>query len=208
MPNAVVRRIVLCETSLPEERRAKPMPAWMITLSCRDGELEKAVTARSARSNVDQETEPDELALNWTPAHGNGEAVLFAPNVMGFPDVPSARSVPSTNRCMSGSNLTVVPGRIVSVAGTPTVTSRMTTYVVSLSPHTVSVVMRPRTYVVAATEGARSKRAPHAAARRTRTSAMLRRAEGGSWGRMRAMAPGPKRPAERVPVSADDILSR
>src|SRR6266705_4729674 len=120
MPNAAARRIVLCETSLPEDTRANPMPAWMTVLSCKDGELESAVTARSARSNVDQETEPDELALNCTPAHGNTAAVLFAPNVMGFPDVPSARSVPSTNRCMSGSNLTVAPGRIVSVAGTPT----------------------------------------------------------------------------------------
>src|SRR6266540_7046990 len=126
MPNAVVRRIVLCVTSLLEETRAKPMPAWMIVLSCKDGELESEVTARSARSNVDQETEPDELALNWTPAHGNTEAVLFGPKVMSFPDVPSATREPSTNRCMPGSNLTVVPGWIVSFAGARTVTSRIT----------------------------------------------------------------------------------
>src|SRR5438034_7536033 len=118
---------------------------------------------------------------------------------MSFPDVPSAMREPSTNRCVSGSNLTVVPGRIVNVAGARTVTSRMTTYVVSLSPHTVSVVMSPRTYVVAATEGATSSRAPHAAARRTRTSAMLRRAEGGSWGRIWRWLPGRKGPGGTPP---------
>src|SRR6266571_4648851 len=147
MPNAAARRIVLCETSLPEDTRANPMPAWMTVLSSKDGELESAVTARSARSNVDQETEPDELELNCTPAHGNTEAVLFGPNVMSFADVPSATRAPSTNRCVPGSNLTVVPGRIVSVAGDRTVTSRITTYVVSFrsAPHTVSVAMGPRT---------------------------------------------------------------
>src|SRR6266568_3854873 len=147
MPNAAARRIVLCETSLPDDKRANPMPAWMTVLSCRDGELESAVTARSARSNVDQETEPDELELNWTPAHGNTEAVLFGPNVMSFEDVPSATREPLTNRCVPGSNLTVVPGWIVSFAGARTVTSRITTYVVSLAslPQTVSTVMSPRT---------------------------------------------------------------
>src|SRR6266508_212479 len=170
------------------------MPAWMIVLSCRDGELESAVTARSTRSNVDQETKPDELALNCTPPHGNTEAVLFAPNVMSFAEVPSATRDPSTNRCVPGSNLTVVPGRIVSVAGARTVTSRITTYVVSLSPHTVSVVMSPRTYVVAATDGTVRRTTAHAAPSSRTTSAMLRRAEGGSWGRMWAIAPGPKGP--------------
>src|SRR6266581_6458245 len=207
MPNTAARRIVLCETSLPDDTMAKPMPAWRIVLSCRDGELESAVTALSARSKEDQETEPDELALNWTPAHGDTEAVLFGPNVMSFPDVPSATREPSTNRCVPGSNLTVVPGRIVSVAFTRTITSRITTYVVSLSPHTVFLVMGPRTYVVAETEGAVSRRAPHVAARRTRTRAMLRTVEEESWGRMWTMAPGPKGPAEQPPVSPDDILS-
>src|SRR2546427_8363553 len=207
MPNAAARRIVLCKTSLPEDTRANPMPAWITVLSCRDGELESAVTARSARSKEDQETEPDELALNWTPAHGNTEAVLFGPNVMSFEDVPSATREPSTNRCVPGSNLTVVPGRIVSVAFARTITSRITTYVVSLSPHTVFFMMGPRTYVVAATEGATSRRAPHATARRTRTRAMLRMFEEESWGRMWTMTPGPKGPAERPPFPSDDILS-
>src|SRR5207245_2601933 len=59
------------------------------------GELSVAVTARSTRSKVDQETDPDELALNWIPPQVNGELVPLKVNVMGLAAVPAAMRRPS-----------------------------------------------------------------------------------------------------------------
>src|SRR2546428_3580427 len=88
----------------------------MILLLMMSGELSVAEIARSTRSNVDQETEPDELALNWMPPHGVREDV-FAAKVIGFAGVPSAFSCPSTKRGTPGSNLTAVAGMIVRLQG-------------------------------------------------------------------------------------------
>ena len=63
-PTFVARRIVLLDTKLEDRTKAKPTPAWRIVLLMMFGELSVAVIARSARSKVDQETDPDELALN------------------------------------------------------------------------------------------------------------------------------------------------
>src|SRR5438128_1076550 len=113
MPMFEARRIVLLVTELEDRTKAKPTPACRIVLLVTSGELSVAVIARSTRSNVDQETDPDELALNWIPPHGNGEPELFAVNVIAFAEVQSAVSRPSTNRWTPGSNLTVVPGMMV-----------------------------------------------------------------------------------------------
>src|SRR3989442_13674724 len=86
----------------------------MTLLLMMSGELSVAEIARSTRSNVDQETEPDELALNWMPPHG-GKDEVFAAKVIGFAEVPSAFSCPSTKRRTPGANFTVVPGTTVSV---------------------------------------------------------------------------------------------
>ena len=90
-PTFVAWTIVLLETKLDDRRNTKPAPAWMTLLLMMSGELSVAEIARSARSNVDQETEPDELALNWMPPHGNTEAVLFA--VLGSKSLPFAVAV-------------------------------------------------------------------------------------------------------------------
>ena len=113
MPMFEARRIVLLVTELEDRTKAKPTPACRIVLLVTSGELSVAVIARSTRSNVDQETDPDELALNWIPPHGNGEPELFAANVIGCAEVPSAASLPSTNKWTLGSNFTFVPGMIV-----------------------------------------------------------------------------------------------
>src|SRR3989449_11689473 len=105
--------MVLPYTKLDARTKANPPPACRIELLVRSGELSVAVTARSTRSKVDRETDPDELALNWIPPHGNGEAVLFAVKVIAFAEGPSAFSPPSTKRGTPGSNFTVVPGIIV-----------------------------------------------------------------------------------------------
>src|SRR5713101_6351101 len=63
-PTFVARTIVLLETTLNDRRNTNPAPAWMTLLLMISGELSVAEIARSTRSNVDQETEPDELALN------------------------------------------------------------------------------------------------------------------------------------------------
>src|SRR2546427_13221481 len=98
----------------------------MTVLLVRFGELSVAVTARSTRSKVDQETDPDELALNWIPPHVNGELVPLKVNVMGLAAVPAAMSRPSMKRCTPESNFTVVPGVIVNVRGARTVTGPAT----------------------------------------------------------------------------------
>src|SRR5712691_10600945 len=123
LPTFVARTIVLLETTLNDRRNTNPAPAWMTLLLMISGELSVAEIARSTRSNVDQETEPDELALNWMPAHGNTDAVLFGAKVIGFTEVPSAFSCPSTKRWTPGSNFTVVPGMIVRVQGARIVTA-------------------------------------------------------------------------------------
>ena len=122
-PTFVARTIVLLETTLNDRRNTNPAPAWMTLLLMISGELSVAEIARSTRSNVDQETEPDELALNWMPAHGNTDAVLFGAKVIGFAEVPSAFHRPSTKRWTPGSNFTVVPGMIVRVQGALIVTA-------------------------------------------------------------------------------------
>src|SRR2546426_12533333 len=101
--------IVLLDTQLDDRTKAKPTPAWRIVLLVRPGELSVAVTARSTRSNVDHETDPNELALNWIPPHGNGEAVLFAGNMIALAEEPPAASRPATQRGRPGSNFPVVP---------------------------------------------------------------------------------------------------
>src|SRR3989441_7730222 len=112
-PTFVARRIVLLDTQLDDRTKAKPTPAWRIVLLVTPGELSVAVTARSTRSNVDHETDPNELALNWIPPHGNGEAVLFAGDVIALGQVPSAVSPPSTHRGTPASQFTVLP-RLIS----------------------------------------------------------------------------------------------
>src|SRR2546429_7689830 len=90
--------MVLLYTKLDDGTKAKPTPAWRTVLRVTSGELSVAVRARSTRSNVDHETDPDELALNWIPPHGNGEAGLFAVNAIPFAEGPAAASPPSTKR--------------------------------------------------------------------------------------------------------------
>src|SRR2546422_8615967 len=112
-PTFVARRIVLHVRMLDDRTKAKPTPAWRIVLLVRPRELSVAVTARSTRSNVDHETDPNELALNWIPPHGNGEAVVVAGDVVALAEVPSAASRPATKRGTPRSDFTVVPGIIV-----------------------------------------------------------------------------------------------
>src|SRR5436309_14664876 len=116
MPMFEARRIVLLVTELEDRTKAKPTPACRIVLLVTSGELSVAVIARSTRSNVDQETDPAELALNWIPPQGNGQPVLFAVNVIALAELPSAVSRPSTKRWTPGSNFTSVPGMMVTVA--------------------------------------------------------------------------------------------
>src|SRR3989442_12251432 len=160
--------MTLLVTKAVDRTRTKPAPAWRIVLLESESELAVAVTARSPRSKVDHEIEPEELALNWMPPHVIGEPVLFAVKMIALEAVPSATSEPSMKRWTPGSNLTVVPGRRVSVAGARTVTWYVATDIVSLVPHVVSVVLSPRTYVVAVAVGAVHRnaagaegRAPH-----------------------------------------------
>ena len=83
----------------------------------------RTVTARSTRSKEAQERDPVALALNCTPPQApTPTPVLFAPNVISPPELPSARKVPRTYRWTLGSARTVVPGRSVSVAPRFTVT--------------------------------------------------------------------------------------
>src|SRR3989449_8618044 len=112
-PTFVARRIVLHVRMLDDRTKAKPTPAWRIVLLVRPGELSVAVTARSTRSNVDHETDPNELALNWIPPHGNGEAVLFAGNVIALAEGPSGVGPPSTNKGAPGTNFPARPGTIL-----------------------------------------------------------------------------------------------
>src|SRR2546425_12025677 len=105
-PTFVARRIVLLVRMLDDRTKAKPTPAWRIVLLVTPGELSVAVTARSTRSNVDHETDPNELALNWIPPHGNGEAVLFAVKGIALAQGPAAGSPPSTDRGEPASQLT------------------------------------------------------------------------------------------------------
>src|SRR3989442_2363745 len=63
---------------------------------------------------------------------------------------------------------------MVSVAGERTVTWYVATYIVSLKPHVVSVVMSPRTYVVAVAVGAVIRNAAVAEASTTQTITKVR----------------------------------
>src|SRR3989454_7061880 len=110
-PTFVALRIVLPDTKLDDRTKPKPTPAWRIVLLVTPGELSVAVTARSTRSNVDRETDPDELALNWIPPHGNGEAVLFAVEVVAFGAGPSALSRPPPERGEPRANFPPRPRR-------------------------------------------------------------------------------------------------
>src|SRR2546422_11542890 len=116
----------------------------MILLLMMSGELSVAEIARSTRSNVDQETEPDELALNWMPPHGVRDDV-FAAKVIGFARVPSTFSFPSTKRSTPGSNLTVVPVMIVRAQRALIVTAPVAMERVSPTPQVTPVVYAPRT---------------------------------------------------------------
>src|SRR5256712_6460174 len=63
---------------------------------------------------------------------------------------------------------------MVSVAGERTVTWYVATYIVSLKPHVVSVVLSPRTYVVAVAVGAVIRNAAVAEASTTQTITNVR----------------------------------
>src|SRR5256712_14114163 len=117
MPTLEARLMTLLETKAVDRTRTNPTPAWRTVLLEIEGELTVAVIARSTRSKVDHEIEPEELALNWMPPHGIGEPVLFAVKMIALVAVPSATSEPSMYRWTPESNLTVVPGRLGSVAG-------------------------------------------------------------------------------------------
>src|SRR2546428_3537816 len=110
IPTFVARTIVFLDTKLEDRTKPKPSPAERIVLLMTFGELSVAVTARSTRSNVDQETDPDELALNWTPPQGNGEAVFFPGNVSAFPEGPSAVWRPFPKNREPRSDFTRLPG--------------------------------------------------------------------------------------------------
>src|SRR5256712_14140056 len=135
-PTFVARRIVLLDTQLDDRTKAKPTPAWRIVLLVTPGERSVAVPAQSPRRNVDHETDPTELALNWIPPHGNGEAVLFAVNVIAFAEGPSAPSRPLTNRWRPGSNLTALPRMMVKPPqGRIVMGPRATKFVSATPPH-------------------------------------------------------------------------
>src|SRR2546427_10241037 len=121
MPTLEARLMTLLETKAVDRTRTKPTPAWRTMLLEIEGELTVAVTARSPRSKVDHEIEPEELALNWMPPHGLGEPVLFAVKMIALVAVPSATSEPSMERATPESHFTVAPGRRVSGAGGRTV---------------------------------------------------------------------------------------
>src|SRR3989454_6298348 len=184
IPRLEARLMTLLVTKAVDRTRTKPAPAWRIVLLESESELAVAVTARSTRSKVDHEIEPEELALNWMPPHVIGEPVLFAVKMIALEAVPSATSEPSMKRWTPGSNLTVVPGRMVSVAGARTVTWYVATYIVSLMPHVVSVVMSPRTYVVAVAVGAVIRNAAVAEASSTQTITKVRPRVVVGWARM------------------------
>src|SRR2546428_13642030 len=114
MPTLEARLITLLETKAVDRTRTKPTPAWRTVLLEIEGELTVAVTARSTRSKVDHEIEPEELALNWMPPHGIGEPVLFAVKIIELLAVPSATSQPSMSQWTPETNLTLHPGRLVS----------------------------------------------------------------------------------------------
>src|SRR5207245_8214767 len=95
MPTLEARLMTLLETKAVDRTRTNPTPAWRTVLLEIEGELTVAVTARSTRSKVDHEIEPEELALNWMPPHGIGEPVLFAVKIIALVAVPSATSEPS-----------------------------------------------------------------------------------------------------------------
>src|SRR5256885_13794693 len=101
-PTFVARMIVLLDTQLDDRTKAKPTPAWRILLLVRPGELSVAVTARSTRSNVDHETDPNEVALNWIPPHGNGEAGVFPGDGLRFCREASGRRRPARRRGAPG----------------------------------------------------------------------------------------------------------
>src|SRR2546422_11766405 len=90
--------MVLPYTKRDDRTKANPTPACRIELLVRSGELSVAVTARSTRSKVDRETDPDELALNWIPPHGNGEAALFSGKMISFAAGPSGFQRPPAPR--------------------------------------------------------------------------------------------------------------
>src|SRR2546427_10399786 len=104
MPTLEARLITLLETKAVDRTRTNPTPAWRTVLLEIETELTVAVTARSTRSKVDHEIEPEELALNWMPPHGVGEAVLFAVKVTGLVAVPSRTRDASMSRWSPGAD--------------------------------------------------------------------------------------------------------
>src|SRR2546430_17615637 len=102
--------MVLPYTKVDDGTKAKPTPACRIELLVRSGELSVAVTARSTRSKVDRETDPDELALNWIPPHGTGEAGLVAGRGTAFGGAAAGLSRPPADRRERASKLHPPPG--------------------------------------------------------------------------------------------------
>src|SRR5438309_264894 len=140
------------------------------------------------------------------PPHGVRDDV-FAAKVIGFAGVPPAFSCPSTKWWTRGSNLTVVPGMIVRVRGALIVTAPVAMQTVSATPHVTSVVYTPRTYVVALTVGALTRRTAPSDPRSARATAtlLIENREGGV--RMRAASPGRGHsPAQCRPVLRFHIL--
>src|SRR2546428_5364887 len=109
MPTLEARLMTLLETKAVDRTRTKPTPASRTVLLEIEGELTVAVTARSTRSKVDHEIEPEELALNWMPPHGIGEPVLFAVKMIALVAVPSATSEPPLLRGTPESNFIARP---------------------------------------------------------------------------------------------------
>src|SRR3990170_98951 len=137
--------IALPRTVALELSSAMPIWARSIVFQEKVGELPIATRGFWSFVRVDQRTEPEAGALNWTPCAGMLSIVLFRVKRISFPGAPSAISVPSTNNARCGLNRTVVPGRIVRVIPGATVTFCVTTYVVSARPHVVSLRITPGT---------------------------------------------------------------
>src|SRR5437867_8151107 len=127
MPKAALL-IVLSVTVAEDRWRPIPKFAVVIVFHVKLGELSMAMSGRSKRSKVLQETEPVDEALNCTPTGGKRETVLFATHAIGFTEVPSATRRPSTNSVREGSTRICVPGMIVSVTPGRTVIHAVITY--------------------------------------------------------------------------------
>src|SRR2546428_9379930 len=153
--------MTLSVTVAKDRKRANPTPAARTVSDRSKGEPSIAVTARSARSNVDHVTDPNEVPLNWIPIHGKARTVPFDWNTMADPARPSATRFPSTNNPIRGSNLTVVFGMIVRVTPGATVTWRGAPHLGSPTPPGGSPPLPPGRYRPAKGRGGHPTQPPH-----------------------------------------------